>query len=221
MMDHDRMRRALTLWYPVALFVAAAAISALVFRRLPERMAVHWDMQGAPNGWMSRQLGAFVTPMIGLVVWGTLRVAPGLDPRRAQFAPFRQAYDMTVAAVLTLVFATHLIVLALALGYPVPVARIVPVLAGSLFIVAGNVMPLARPNFLFGVRTPWTLASEHVWARTHRLAGFTMTGAGSVMILAGTVLPTDLSIPIIIGASVASLVGPVVYSYLTWRRQPK
>ena len=215
------MRRALTLWYPVALFVAAAAILALVFRRLPERMAVHWDMQGAPNGWMSRRLGAFVTPMIGLVLWGTLRVAPELDPRRAQFAMFRLAYDVTVAAVLTLVFATHLIVLALALGYPLPVARIVPALAGSLFIVAGNVMPLARPNFPFGVRTPWTLASEHVWVRTHRLAGFTMTGAGVVMILAGTVLPTDLSIPIIIGASVASLVGPAVYSYLTWRRQPK
>jgi uncharacterized membrane protein len=42
---------------------------------------------------------------------------------------------------------------------------------GLLFIVLGNLMPRFRSNFFFGIRTPWTLSSEQMWMKTHRLGG--------------------------------------------------
>ena len=50
-------------------------------------------------------------------------------------------------------------------------------------------------------------------------AGFSTTGAGVVMILAALVIPAALALPVVLGAAVAAVVGPVVYSYLTWRRE--
>ena len=39
-------------WYPVGLAIVGAAASLAVYRRLPETMAVHWDIDSNPNGWM-------------------------------------------------------------------------------------------------------------------------------------------------------------------------
>jgi uncharacterized membrane protein len=182
-------------------------------------MAVHWDLHGNPNGWMPRAFGAFFGPVFLLLLWLLMRGLPRIDPRASNYARFGGAYDTIVAATLLLLLATHFIVLGEALGYDVPVARLVPALVGALFVVIGNVMPRMRPNWWFGVRTPWTMSNDRVWARTHRLAGFSMTGAGLVMIGAALALPSRLGGPVMLTAAVAGLIGPVVYSYLTWKRE--
>ena len=104
---------------------------------------------------------------------------PRIDPRAENYARFGEAYEVIVASVLVLLLVTHGIMLAVALGYHVSVARIVPALVGALFVVIGNMMPLVRPNWWFGIRTPWTLSNDRVWARTHRLAGYCMTAGGA------------------------------------------
>jgi uncharacterized membrane protein len=156
-----------------------------------------------------------------LVLWQLMRLLPRIDPREPNYARFGGAYDTIVAATLLLLLATHGITLAVALGYHVAVPRLVPALVGGLFVVIGNVMPRMRSNWWFGVRTPWTLSNDRVWARTHRLAGFSMTAAGLVMIAAALLLPARLGLPVLIAAVVAATIGPVVYSYLTWKREQK
>lgn len=212
------MRRLLRRWYPMLLAAIGAAASLLLYDRLPASIAVHWNLDGAPDGWAPRPVGAALGPAFLLVLWAVLRLAPRMaapvDDER-----FAAAYESIVAATLLLVLATHGIVLAFALGLPVAVERVTPALAGVLFLVVGNVMPIARPTWWFGLRTPWSLADEQVWVRTHRLAGVSMTGAGLVMLLAAAVLPTRLGAAVVVGAAVASVTGPAVYSYLTWRRE--
>jgi uncharacterized membrane protein len=206
-------------WYPVLLAGIGVLMSAAVYTRLPETIAVHWDLDGNPNGWMSRTMGAFFLPVFLLVIGGILRFVPSIDPRAENYRRFGEAYETIVLSVLLLLLATHGITLAIALGHRVPVGRFVPALVGALFIVIGNVMPRTRSNWWFGIRTPWTLSSDRVWARTHRLAGYAMIVAGVVMILGGLLLPPAIGAPVVLGAVVASLVGPAVYSYLTWRRE--
>lgn len=208
-------------WYPAGLALAASAISLAVFHRLPLSIAVHWDLAGNPNGWMPKTIGAFIMPVIILISWLTLRAAPRIDPRRPHYEKFTSAYDLTVAALLAMVFVMHLVLLGIGLGYPLPVVRIAPALIGAVFVVVGNVMPRARSNFMFGIRTPWTLSNERVWARTHRLAGYTMTGAGVAMILAAALLSPDLVGAVIVAAIVTAVVAPAVYSFLTFRRESK
>lgn len=208
-------------WYPGALIAFAALVSIVVYSHLPERIATHFDVDGYPNGWMPRAMGAFVLPAFMLVLWGILRAVPAIDPRRENFAKFGKSYDLVVAASLTLLAIIHVVILAVGLGYHVNIGRLAPVLIGVFFVVMGNVMPLARPNFMYGIRTPWTLSNDKVWARTHRLGGYTMTGAGVVIVVAGLLLPPDVSMGVLVGASIASILAPAVYSYLTWKREMK
>ena len=46
---------------------------------------------------------------------------------------------------------------------------LVPIMSVSL-IGLGFLLERTRPNWFIGIRTPWTLTSPTVWARTHRLA---------------------------------------------------
>jgi immunity protein, SdpI family len=206
-------------WYPALLALVAAGMSAAVYHRLPDTMAVHWDLDGNPNGWMPRAIGAAFGPVMLVLMWLLLRFVPRIDPRAENYARFREAYEVIVASVLVLLLVVHGIMLAVALGYHVSVARIVPALVGALFVVIGNMMPLVRPNWWFGIRTPWTLSNDRVWTRTHRLAGYTMTAGGVVMIVAALAVPAQLGVPVLVAVAVASTFGPALYSYLTWKRE--
>jgi uncharacterized membrane protein len=215
------MKALLGRWYPLLLALLAAALSLAVHPRLPEQMTTHWDANGNPNGWMPRAVGAFALPVMILLVGGLLRLAPRIDPRRDNYDRFRGAYEWTIAAVLLVMFAVHLIILAAALGYHPPIARLVPVLVGFLFLSMGNVLPRARPNWLHGIRTPWTLSNDRVWERTHRVAGYAMTAAGVLILLASVLLPPSLGIYLVVGTALAATLGPAVYSYFIWKQEAK
>ena len=64
----------------------------------------------------------------------------------------------------------------------------VSVALGALFVVLGNYMPKMRRNFFVGIRTPWTLADEDVWFRTHRLGGVLFVIGGVLLMVFGPFL---------------------------------
>jgi uncharacterized membrane protein len=93
-----------------------------------------------------------------------------------------------------------------------------PVAIGALFIVLGNLLPRFRSNFFFGIRTPWTLSSETVWARTHRVGGYAMVMVGVLLIAAGLVA-TRIWLVASIGGSMILVLLLLVYSYVIWRSE--
>ncbi|HTK49325.1 MAG TPA: SdpI family protein [Gemmatimonadaceae bacterium] len=205
--------------YPLILVAIAALLSVVVYSRLPERVAVHWDLHGNPNGWMPRAAGAFFAPVFMFVLWQFMRVVPRLDPRADGTPGASGAYEAIVAATLLVLLVVHVVVLAIALGYDVPVARLAPALVGALLVVIGVVLPRTQPNRWIGVRTPWALSSADVWARTHRFAGRCLTVAGVASIVAAALLPPVLTLSVLVAAIVAATLAPVLYSWLTSRRR--
>jgi immunity protein, SdpI family len=206
-------------WLAPLCIVAAFATSALVWTRLPDRVPVHWDSHGTVNGYGSRFAGALMLPAAMLGLWLLLRVLPRIDPRRANYAKFADTYDLIVNSLVALFLVMHLALLASALGWPVSMERVAPVLVGLQFLILGNALPRARPNWWFGIRTPWTLSNDRVWARTHRIAGYLLAGAGAVLLLIGAFAPTSLAFALGVGAVVAASVGSLVYSYFAWRQE--
>ncbi|MET3878137.1 SdpI family protein [Chitinophaga sp. OAE865] len=59
-------------------------------------------------------------------------------------------------------------------------ARLMPQLVFVFLAVCGNLMYNVRPNYFFGIRTPWTLKNETVWRRTHRVGGVVLFIAGTL-----------------------------------------
>ncbi len=208
-------------WYPAAVVILAFLSSALAWDRLPEQVPMHWDMHGEVDRYGSRLEGVFLLPAIMLFMAILIPVLPRIDPRGASYEKFRGSYHLVMNATLTFLLAVHLAVLATALGMPVPMDRLMTVGVGVLFMILGNVLPRARPNWMFGVRTPWTLSSERVWERTHRVGGYLMFAAGAVILLAGLLAPGAPSAMTILVATLVAALGSVVYSYVAWRQEKR
>jgi len=205
-------------WYPLLLLLTAVIFAAVVYDRLPERVTIHWNASGEPDGWSSRLLAVTVLPAVGVLVWALMRGLPRIDPRRAHYAKFAGTYDLFVDAVLTFMLFLYVITLGAALGWPVRIERMVPIGIGVLFILLGNVLPRARSNWWFGIRTPWTLSNERVWTRTHRVGGFLMVAAGIASIVSAFVPGAAGIWAFLVAVLIASL-GSIIYSYFAWKQE--
>lgn len=208
-------------WYPTILVVASVVLSVAVYRRLPDPMPTHWDIHGQVNGYGSRVVGAFLNPLIMLAIALLIPVLPKIDPRGRNYEKFGTAYLTMMNATITLMFVIHLFALASALGVNVPIGRLVPAAVALLLIVIGNLLPRVRPNWMVGIRNPWTLSSDRVWERAHRLGGYLMMGLGVLLLLAAPFAPTITTFILILGGVLVVAVGITVYSYVVWKQEKR
>jgi uncharacterized membrane protein len=205
-------------WLPFLVPVVALGFSAAVYGGLPDRVATHWGIDGRVDGWSSPMVAAFGLPLFMLGLALAFRWLPAIDPRRENYEKFRSTYDTIVLAVIGLVGVIHVAVLGSALGWPISVERVVPIAIGVLFVVMGNLLPRARPNWFVGVRTPWTLSSDRVWERTHRVAGLVFVLCGLAIIGAG-LLQSRQAVLLVVASGIIGALFTVVYSYILWRRE--
>lgn len=204
-------------WIPALAIAIDLAVALAFWRQLPERVPIHWGMDGRPNGWASRTFAAFGIPLLAILLWGFMVWVPRIDPRYTNITRFRPSYDATVAATIAFVVVVHLAALGVSLGWPFRIDTVVSVAMGALLIVIGNLLPRARPNFTFGVRTPWTIEDARVWARSNRIGGYLLVAAGTVTIGAAF-LPGAWPVTVALIATTVAAFGAVIFSYLAWVR---
>jgi len=78
-------------------------------------------------------------------------------------------------------------------------------------------MPKVQSNWFVGVRTPWTLQSEHSWFMTHRLAGWMMSIGGLLLVISSFLLKPQWLAGIIIAVALSTLLL-IPYSYIMWKQ---
>lgn len=208
------MKPSQTLYVPVLFLLILLAASAWFYPQLPARVPVHWNAQGHVNGYMP-PFEAVAVPVVLLALLALLTVAlPRISPRGYEIAPFAAVFGLVMLAAQALILVVGLGVLLNAVGHPVDMPRTGMFALGSQLIVLGNYMGKLRKNFFVGIRTPWTLASDDVWERTHRMGGrvFVLAGLASVVAaLAGAAPGTVLYLV------AAAAIITVAYSYLIYR----
>lgn len=190
---------------------------------MPDQLPTHWGISGAVDDWSDKEV-TIVLAAMPLVFVALLFIVPRIDPKRRNFASFSGIYRSFTAAICLLLMAVTWMGPLTAWGYLSPDSGIVSTLLfgffGLLFIGLGNFMPRIRPNFTFGIRTPWTLASEEVWRSTHRASGPVFVVAGIATLIAALVatsMPTvTFAVMLISVLGATAFAG--VYSYLQWRK---
>ena len=205
-------------WIPLLIIAAALIASAIVYPRLPERMATHWNMSGEPDGFSNRFWGAWMIPVFIAGMWVIVRILPAIDPRGANYEKFRPAFEAIMYSVMLFMLFLHIVVLRASLGHPVQMLRLMPIGIGLLFVVIGNLLPRARPNWFVGIRTPWTLSNDRVWERTHRFGGRVFVAGGLFCILAGLVI-VQWAHAVLVAVVTVIAVSVTAYSYLEWKRE--
>jgi uncharacterized membrane protein len=197
--------------------------SAWAYVNLPAdaRVPIHWGPDGQPDGFADKALGLFLLPGITLLVTLLLAVIPRIEPRRANLERSGKAYAATWIGVVLLLGGLHLLAVAVAMGATLDLTRIVMGGTGVLFVVIGNYLPKVRPNYMMGIRTPWTLTSDLAWTRTHRLGGRLFVVEGLILLGAAIVgMPGTWMIGLLLAMVAIVLVTMFAYSYVVWRDDP-
>lgn len=200
----------------IGIILFAFAVGIFVYPRMPEQMASHWNAQGEVDGYMPKFWGVFFLPcmLVGLTL--LLLLLPRIDPLRKNIAQFQAQYERFVVLALAFFLYVHLFTLAANLGWEVEIMRVLVPGMAILFYGAGVLVEHARRNYFIGIRTPWTLASEEVWNRTHQVGGKWFKIAG-LLALGGVVWPQWGIWFVIVPVLLVTLCA-TVYSYLEYQK---
>ncbi len=201
----------------IVCIVALGAWVAWMYPALPDPMPTHWNAAGEVDDYTAKAIGAPLIAGIPVFSFLIFKLIPVISPRGFRTESF--AGTLNILMVATVVFGTviGIGVIRAARDTSIDISSFVFVAVGLLFIVLGNFLGKVRKNFFLGIRTPWTLASDEVWAKTHRLGGWCFVIAGLVMAVMGVLVPAS-GMEWVIGIVVAIALFPVVYSFFAYRR---
>ncbi|ETE89961.1 SdpI family protein [Bacillus thuringiensis] len=120
-------------------------------------------------------------------------------------------------AMLMLLCIIHLVIVSTEFGYTVTFELVVGIATGIFIMVLSNFMQRVEQNYIYGIRTPWTLKNKEVWRLTNRFSAkiFFITG---LMIILFSILIPKFVILIMIGlVAIAALIS-VFSSYIYFRK---
>jgi uncharacterized membrane protein len=215
------MSTRMTLGIVLILLLVSVFAGVLLWNRLPDPMASHWDVNDQVNGTMPRFWGVFLTPLISLGMFLLFLLIPAIDPLKTNIAKFRDAFNLFIVFMVLFLVYVQGLTLAWNLGFTNfrMSTSLMPAL-GLLFIMVGFMIRKAKRNFFIGIRTPWTLSNDKVWDETHRVGSWLFIGSGVLAIVGsffgGMTAFWFLFIPLI-----GSAVFLVIYSYLLYQREMK
>lgn len=213
----------LAFWIVLALAVLVNfATYIALLPAMPDQLPSHWGVDGVDD-WNSKEASLAMAALPAIIL-AVLFIVPRIDPKGRNFERFSGIYRTFVTVLTLFIMAISWAGPLTVWGYLSTDGAVLNTLLigffGLLFIVLGNYLPRVKPNFTFGIRTPWTLASEEVWRRTHRASGPAFIIAGIATFIAA--LFASIAPAIAIGVMLVTVLGATafagVYSYLAWRK---
>ncbi|MBI4744803.1 MAG: SdpI family protein [Actinobacteria bacterium] len=182
---------------------------------MPEKVASHWNVQGQVDGYMSKFWGVFLMPFILIGLAALFIVIPRIDPLKANIEQFRKYYDRFI--VLIFMFLVYLQVILWNVGVKISPNAVFPVGLGFLLFYTGVLCENAKRNWFIGIRTPWTLSSEKVWGKTHKIGGKLFKLSGAIAFLG--VFFQDFAAFFVLVPVILTGIYTTIYSYLEYQNE--
>ncbi|WP_413305422.1 SdpI family protein [Bacillus sp. 1P10SD] len=169
-------------WFGLLLLVMVLIGTGIAYPYLPQQVGAHWNYKGVPDEFVQKSYGALFLPGTMLILYILTILLPKIDPKKKNYQRFQDTYYLIMNIILSFLFLMQVVQITTSLGKINP-AHVVPELVGLLFILIGNFSPKFKHNYFIGIRTPWTLASEEVWKKTHRFGGKVFVVLGLLMLI--------------------------------------
>jgi len=195
------------------------AVGIYLYPLLPEVMASHWSIQGQVNGYMSKFWGVFLMPFILLGMFLLFVVIPKIDPLKDNIEKFRNYYETFIAAITFFLFYIYILTLLWNLGVKFDMNRFLIPGLGIFFYYVGILVENAKRNWFIGIRTPWTLSSDVVWEKTHKIGGKLFKAAGIIALLG--IFISEYTFFLIMIPVLSFSFYVIVYSYFEYQKEKR
>ena len=215
------MTTKLTVTIVLILIAASALAGLLIWDRLPDPMASHWNANDQVDGYMSKAWSLSMIPLMALAMLALFMIIPSIDPLKANIEKFRETFNLFATMIITFVFYVYGLTIVWSLGYQnFKMSSALLPFIGILFIFIGYMLRKAKRNFFIGIRTPWTLSSDTVWDKTHQLGSVLFMISG-VFAFIGAFLGGMTAFLLMLMPLLASTLFLVVYSFMLYRDETR
>ncbi|MDP2926073.1 MAG: SdpI family protein [Nanoarchaeota archaeon] len=200
----------------IFIIITIFLISILVYPYLPEKIITHWNSQGIADGYMTRPYGLFLLPIISIILFFLFIILEKIDPLIKKNKSFSKTYSSIILALVLFLFYIHLLSILLNLGYRFNMLLMLIPVFSLMYFYIGVILRTIKRNWFIGIRTPWTLSSDKVWEKTHKLGSKLFIISGIITFFGIFFIKYSIwfiLLPIIISAIIL-----VVYSYLEFKK---
>lgn len=202
------------------IIVVQIVISLVTYSFMPAIVPSHWGINGQVNGYAPKWVNAVLFPALSIGLYLLMRVSLFFKMRPYTDDESRQANikttNLILVGVLLFFLVIQIIVTLVGLGFQLDFPFVMNLALSVFLIFIGNYLGKLRPNYWAGIRTPWTLANDTVWERTHRLGGWLFVAAGLIGLLTSFV--PALRFWAVIGALLLATAILCIYSYMLYNR---
>jgi uncharacterized membrane protein len=198
----------------LVIIAVSFAMAIYLYPEMPEEMASHWNVKGDVDGYLPKFWGLFLMPFLLAGLFLLFVAIPKIDPLKSNIEKFRRHFDVFIVLIILFLFYIYMLTVFWALGVLFDMIQaLVPAFA-VLFFYVGVLVENAKRNWFIGIRTPWTLSSESVWNKTHKLGGKLFKIAAVVTLLG--FFFRDFAIWFILIPVFAVAIYLVAYSYFEY-----
>ncbi|NQU83688.1 MAG: SdpI family protein [Parcubacteria group bacterium] len=201
------------------IIILSFAIGGILYPHMPEQVASHWNAQGEVNDYVPKILGLFLMPTISIIIFLLLLFIPKIDPLKKNVEKFRKHFDNFIILIIVFLFYIHLLTLLWNLNYKFDMTQAMMPALGILFFYIGVMIQHAKRNWFIGIRTPWTLSSDTVWNKTHKIGG-KMFKVSGIVVMIGILFPQWAFYFILIPV-MTTTVYTILYSYFEFKKLSK
>jgi len=190
-------------------------LSFYFYPKLPDQVATHWNIVGEADGYSSKTFGIFFGPILLILLFGLFQILPKMDPLKENFAKFRNYFDLFI--ILFFLFLTYLqtLVIYWNLGNQFDFIRFLVPAFAVLFFYIGIMLEKSKRNWFLGIRTPWTMSSDIVWDKTHKVSS-QLFKISAICSLGGLVFP-DYAMWFLLLPLVGTAIFAFLYSYFVYK----
>jgi uncharacterized membrane protein len=189
----------------------------IVWNRLPEQVAIHWNAQGEADGFGSR-LALAGMAALNAGIYLLLTFLPRIDPRRQNVQLSSDTYGKIRIASVIFLSIVMMAAILMNQGIQIDMLRIIFISTLILFAFLGNYFSRVRPNYFIGIRTPWTLENDTVWRKTHHMAGKLWFWTALALMPLVLLVEPVIMVPVFVAATLVLAIVPIVYSYYVFGR---
>jgi uncharacterized membrane protein len=199
----------------VTLIALTVVVTLALYPQLPDPMPTHWNAAGQVDAYMSKPWGVTILPATAAFMFLLMKIIALVSPKEHKADELSRIAGLFQVLLVGFMCAVAVLVLLESLGHDTYLNQVIFGGIGLLLLIMGNSFGKIRKNFFLGIRTPWTIRSEEVWDRTHRLGGKLFMLAGLLLFI-NAFIPLDLrwTLPVVF----ALLLIPVIYSYIIYRQ---
>ena len=203
----------------VLLALSPVAFFLVFWNSFPEKIVVHFAInEEFENIQTKRELFLAVTviAMLAVLVYLILLKIHKVDPKVTVETPRTTFNKLGVIICFFLTVLNYYLLLTAKNQWIVNTSVLVG-FTGLMICLIGNYMNNIRPNYIAGIRLPWTLNDPDNWRRTHHLASRIWFVAGILILLCSFWMDEKWLLPVMIAVLVVITVIPGIYSFKIYR----